>query len=457
MTQKGQFTTTERRWILAVAAVIVWIAASRAAHGQTVEALTLEQAIALALEKSGSVQAAELQIERAERDLAAARTRRLPSFEVQLQANQLLAPIGMTFPEGAFGSYPGLGPIPDRETRVESSMQPSGRVSASVAQPLTGLKKANLGVKAGEITRAIEKEQWRAQRASVANDVRRRYYAVLQLQSAADAARDQVMALREMSQVVARYVAMETALAYEGIEVKAKLAAEEYRVVSLENAALTQKEQLNVLFGRDPRTPFEVALVSEAAAGDALDVQAARARALLRRPELQHARLQVELADTDRRSKKTEFIPQISVALSYDSFVNVDLLPRNIAQVGIQMKWEPFDWGRKQKELASKALAVEQARTQSRDQANRVLAEVERAHRQLQEARSLLAVRRLAHESAQERSRVTLLRAGQQAVLVKDVLSAQASLSDARAQLDEAQLSLWQARADLDKAMGEEN
>jgi outer membrane protein TolC len=212
-----------------------------------------------------------------------------------------------------------------------------------------------------------------------------------------------------------------------------------------------------VLFGRDPRTPFEVALVSEAAAGDALDVQAARARALLRRPELQHARLQVELADTDRRSKKTEFIPQISVALSYDSFVNVDLLPRNIAQVGIQMRWEPFDWGRKQKELASKALAVEQARTQSRDQANRVLAEVERAHRQLQEARSLLAVRRLAHEGAQERSRVTLLRAGQQAVLVKDVLSAQASLSDARAQLDEAQLSLWQARADLDKAMGEEN
>jgi outer membrane protein TolC len=81
---------------------------------------------------------------------------------------------------------------------------------------------------------------------------------------------------------------------------------------------------------------------------------------------------------------------------------------------------------------------------------------VSRAFRQVQEARALVAVRRLSHESAQEKVRVALLRGTAQALLAKDVLAAQATMADARAQYDEAQLSLWQARADLEKAMGED-
>jgi outer membrane protein TolC len=258
-----------------------------------------------------------------------------------------------------------------------------------------------------------------------------------------------------MDTEVTRYVSLEAALPQDSLQVKAQLAAQEYKIVSLDNAVETYKEQLNAYFGRDPRTPFDVVPLA-AATLEEVDVEAARARALERRPEVERARLQVELADTQRRLKKAEFIPEVSLALSYNSFFNVELLPGSIAQLGLQMKWEPFDWGRRRKELASKTLAVDQARLSARDERHRVLLEVDRAFRQVQEARALVAARRLGHDSAQEKARVAMLRGRTQSLLLRDVLQAQADMAQARADYDEAQLSLWQARADLEKAMGED-
>jgi outer membrane protein len=421
----------------------------------TGEILTLEAALAMALEDSAAVASAELQVQRAEQDLAASRTRRRPSFDLQAQATHLLTPVSFTIPAGSLGTFPATGPIPSADAVIESGNEPSGRVSATVAQPLTQLYKAGLGVKARALTRDMERQQVRVQRAAVAHEVRRLYYALLQALSAADAAREQAKALRQMDEEVGRYVAVEAALPHEGMDVKARLAAEEYRVLSLDNGAATYKEQLNLLFGRDPRTPFEVARVREASLEE-VDLEAARRRALERRPELERARLQVELADTDRRAKKAELIPDVSLAVTYDSFFNIDLLPRNLAQVGVQLKWEPFDWGRRSRELAAKSLAVDQARYAARDQRHQVLVEVDRAFRRVQEARALVAARRMGHEGAQERMRVVMLRGREQAALLREVLQAQASAADARALYDEARLSLWLARAELDKASGED-
>jgi outer membrane protein len=420
-----------------------------------VEVLSLDQALALALDGNAAVASAALQVRRADQELAASRTRRLPALEVQATGSQLLTSPKIEFPAGAFGTFPATGPIPATDTVIEADTAPTAWISASVAQPLTQLHKVGLSVKASRISRDSERQQLRAQRAAVANEVRRQYYAVLQLRSAAEAARDQVKALREMDEEVSRHLVEETALPQESLAVKARLAAEEYRVLTLDNSLATQKAQLNAVLGRDPRTAFEPVPVATSGLEE-VDQDVARAEALDRRPELEQARLQVEAADTQRRLKKAELIPEVSLALTYVSFFNVDLLPRSIAQLGLQLKWEPFDWGRRRKELASKTLAVEQANHAARDERNRVIVEVDSAFRKVQEARALVVARRLAHESAQEQLRVARLGSEQQTVLLKDVLQAQAAAAEARADYDEAELSLWQARADLDKAIGED-
>jgi len=212
---------------------------------------------------------------------------------------------------------------------------------------------------------------------------------------------------------------------------------------------------MNDLLGRELTHDFTLTAIPEPSVEE-VDLQAVVGRALDRRPDLKQARLQVDQADADRRLKKAEYIPELSLAFTYLTFTNVQLLPRNVAQVGLQLKWQPFDFGRG-KELAEKTLQLEQARIGVRGTEYQVRIDVANRFRKLQETRLLLEANRLARESAQEKLRVATEKYKAEAALLKDTLQAQASLSEANAQYDQALLSFWTARADLDRALGEDH
>ena len=80
--------------------------------------LTLDTAVQIALEHNRQLQTALLQVEKADASIDVARTRRLPVFDIEVSAAQLLTPAGFAFPQGAFGDFPGTGPIPATDTTV---------------------------------------------------------------------------------------------------------------------------------------------------------------------------------------------------------------------------------------------------------------------------------------------------------------------------------------------------
>jgi len=421
----------------------------------TQEVLTLDEAVTLALQNNRSVGMAALEVERAEKKVDAARTRRLPSLEVQAQAGTTLNTIRVTFPEGAFGTFPATGPIPSHDTAVEAPRSLSGNVNATLAQPLTQLYRIGLNTKLSKLTRDIDREKLRDERATIAAEVRRLYYQLLQGESALRTKEEQVRVYRELDRVVGHQVAVEVALRSDGLDVKARLANEEYELAGLRGDQATGKERMNYYLGRDLAHDFSVVAVPETTIEE-VDLQAAMARALERRPDLAQARLAVEQADTDRRLKNAESIPDLSLAVTYYSFINVDLLPQNIAQVGLQLKWEPFDWGRRGKERAEKALQVEQAKSRAREAEDGARIEVGQRFRKLQEARLLIEAERLAREAADEKLRVVTSRHRQDAALLKDLLEAEATMSAVHTQYDRALLTFWTAKADFQKAIGEE-
>jgi hypothetical protein len=63
----------------------------------------------------------------------------------------------------------------------------------------------------------------------------------------------------------------------------------------------------------------------------------------------------------------------VSAAVSYTSNFNISVLPTNLATAGVQVKWEPFDWGRRGRELAVKSRTVEQAQIAVRDGEERAI------------------------------------------------------------------------------------
>jgi outer membrane protein TolC len=419
------------------------------------EVLGLDEAVGLALQNNRSVRNAALQVDRSEQNVGAAKALRWPSLQLQVLAGTTVAPVRMSFPGGAFGDFPATGPIPPVDTVVEVPRALSAYVNGTLAQPLSQLYKINLGVKVNELTREIDREKLRDERASVVSAVKRLYYSILQTRSALTAAEEQVKSYRELVRVVGESLAREAALPSDRLDAQAGLAAAEYRALALRNGLATQKEQMNDLLGRELTRDFTPAALP-AVSPDEADLEAGVARALERRPDLKQARLQVDQADADRRLKKADSIPDLSLALTYFTFANVDLLPRNVAQVGLQLKWEPLDWGKRGKEVAEKTLQLEQARSAAREAEDRVRIDVANAFRKLQEARLRLEANRLARDSAREKARVAADRYEHEAALLKDVLQAQGALADADAQYDEALLGLWTAKADLGKAVGEE-
>ena len=420
-----------------------------------VEALSLEDAVRLALQSNRGVSRANLQVERAEQRVGAARARRLPSLDLQAIAGSTLNTIRVSYPAGAFGTYPGIGPIPTADTTVESPPALSGNVNATLAQPLTQLHRIGLNTKLNEIGRDLEQARLREERAAVAAEVRGLYYGLLQAESAIRAKEEELKVYHELDRVVGEQVALEVVLRSDGLDVKARLAAEEYELQGLRGDLATARERMNSLLGRDLAHDFSLVAVPESSLEE-VDLQLALSRAMETRPDLAQARLSVEQADTDRRLKKAESIPDLSLAVTYYSFVNVDLIPRSIAVAGLQLKWEPFDWGRRGKERAEKELQLQQARSAAQEAEDRARIDVGQRFRKLQDARLLIEARRLGREAAQEKLRIVTSRHEKDAALLKDLLDAQAALSAARAQYDQALMTFWTAKADFKKALGEE-
>jgi outer membrane protein TolC len=437
------------------ACLVPAIAAGQPASRPAGERLSLETAIRQAVENNRQLQTALLQVRKAEEDVAAARTHRLPSFETTVFASELLTPVKFAFPAGAFGDYPGIGPIPSADATVTSDRKPTLFVSGQVLQPLSQLGRIGLGIRGAEAARDLERERAREQQLEVINSVKRIYFAILQTESALTASDEAIALYKELDRTLQHRVTQKVALRSDALDVQFRLAQEELTRVTRKNTLASQKEQLNQLLGRDVRMGFELEGVAAMSLLDA-DLGAAQARALANRPDVRQARLAVERAVVDRRMKKTEWIRDISLAVSYTSNFNMDVLPTNLAAIGVQLKWEPFDWGRKGHELAAKAHTVEQARHGIRDAEDRAVLELNALFRKLTEARALLSVVEMSQNTVREKLRVTTNQFQLQAALLSDVLHVRAELADSDDRYQQALLAFWTAKADFDHAVGEE-
>jgi outer membrane protein TolC len=417
--------------------------------------LTLEQAVALALENNRSIKNAELEVSKQEDSFAIARTRRLPKFDATVFGSMLLSKVDFTFNKGDFGTFPSGEPNPSSDVKITTPRKFNTFALFSADQPLSQLFRINLNIKAAKISSQLAGEDLRAKRQSVASDVKSAYFAVLQTQSSLEALERSIKLYHELDRVTGDYVLQQVALKSQGMEVKARLAKAEYDALKLRNSIRSQKERLNQLLGQSLDTDFVVSPMPALTTFD-LDLSAAQSRAREQRPELRQALLKRKQAELDRRSKKAEFIPDISLSYRYMSPFNLDPLPKNISAAGLYMSWEPFDWGRKKRELTTKRKIEQQAANAIEEAETQVLVEVNARFRKLEETRVALQVSRLNQETEREKLRVESNRYSERAALLNEVLQTESDLAQADHQYRDALVGFWTAKADFEKAIGEE-
>jgi outer membrane protein TolC len=423
-----------------------------------VEVLTLDKAIDLALLNNRTAKNARLEAEKADDRTAAARTHMLPQFKLNAGVTKPLTTFDTTFEKGVFGTTPS-GPIPNEDTVITSSTNPTAVIVGQLAQPLSQLHRIKLQIKQQEMSGEISRAQLSTTEQSLVNEVKRAYYAILQSQGAAQAAEANIKLYRELDRVTGEYVMQQVVLKTEHMDVQTRLAKAEYEVMTIQNQLIAQKEQLNHLLGRDVRTEFAVSSGEETALAvmRETDLIAARERALAHRPEIREAKLRIEQAKLDKRIKKSEFIPDVSLTVNYaTTFSYSNFVPRSLSGVGVQVEWEVFDWGRKKNEVKDKEKSIVQANNSLQETESQVLMEVNTRFRQMQENRQLLKVAKLAQTQARANVQLVTYKYRLDAVLLKDVLQAQTVLANSDYDYQKALLAFWTAKADFEKAIGED-
>src|SRR6266446_2319599 len=416
------------------------------------EVLSLDRAINLALQNNRSLKNARLNVEKDEDEIQSIRTSRLPSTHFYALVSQDMVKHEINLTNPVTGIFPGIGPF----FTFSTPSRPTAVFAAQVVQPISQQYRIGLAINAVKLARDEEQQKLRSEEQSLINNVKQTYYGILQSESALENVRDEVKSYRELDRVTGEFVLQQVVLKSDHLQVQTRLAKAEYEAVDLTNRLTSQKEQLNQLLGRDVLTDYNVGPVAEATV-IVDDISASRRRALEQRPELSEARLRIEQAKLDKRLKKSEYIPDVSVGFTSLSLRNFDeVVPRNIASVGVVMSWEIFDWGRKKRQLAEKSKTIEQAENAFKETEDQILIEVGDKFRRLQQTQQALRVARLSQDAEREALRITQSRYRFEAALLTEVLQSQATLADANNQYQQALLSFWTAKAELEKAIGED-
>ena len=293
-----------------------------------------------------------------------------------------------------------------------------------MAQPLSQQYRIGLNISMHDVMRDIAREQLRAKRQTVVNDVKRTLLRILQTQSSLESVEEHQVFAGTGPVAPAAISRKRRSSNLKVLEVQTRLAQEEQHQIVLRNQLATQKEQLNDLMGRNILTEFRVNPVPEATAPEN-DLEGARTRALQQRPEVREAKLRIRQAEYDRWIKQSEYIPDISFIASYARSINLSPVPENLGFAGFMMTWEPFDWGRKRQELAAKTETVAQMKNTSPGTESKVLIDVDSKFRNLQASRGQLKASRAAQEAAREKLKETMDAFKNETALTKDVLQAQ--------------------------------
>jgi outer membrane protein TolC len=182
------------------------------------------------------------------------------------------------------------------------------------------------------------------------------------------------------------------------------------------------------------------------------------------RPDLIIAARSVEIAEKDAGVAKSGLYPQVAASLNYSRQGDTPLVNGNGAgsasafsswNTGVNMNWQVFDWGRTYHNYKSVAENVPRLVSEYQNLKLEVTNTVKGYHLQIQDAAKRIGVARVAIVSAREGYRMAAARYQAQVGTNTEVLDAQARLTRAEADLNQALGDYLTAIARFNVAIGQ--
>jgi outer membrane protein TolC len=425
------------------------------AQSGTPVALTLSQAIDLAIKQNRSLKLAQLSVTDSEHKREIARSAYFPHIKNESATLHVTELAGVEIPAGAFGVPAVTGPIPSHNLFIGQGASTSYTSGTQLTQPFTQIFKIQESNRAAAADINTAKIQLTQAENEIVLKVRQLYFGVLIAQLKLEAANDEVNASEVKTQESADAVANGRALDVSVLESRAA-------VLDAQQIALTQTLQihdltlsLEDLLGLPLSSRLQLDPDTSAMALPIPTREECIRIAREQSPAIRTAQQAVLKARAGLGAAKDAYIPDVTGLARYSYQSGIPFLVHNFGTFGFSLSYELFDGGRRNAEIKDGRTLLLQAQVNLDKVEDEVTVEVESTYDKVEQLQNLVQVVEEALNVRTEAARLVDRQFEQNAALSSARSEAHAKAASARASLLEATLGLSLAQGDLKRAIGQ--
>lgn len=401
--------------------------------------LTVEETVRLTRERSPKIRAARFEAQaaqtRTDREKPVAR----PALTAQAQGT-LQGP-RVTFPRGSAGD---ATVVPERYSRVELNLEQTlYRPGLSAARERYGAQ-----------SRANQWELLRVENEAI-RDTRRAFFDLLTALEMAEVAREGEKLARRHLEQTKQMLESGTAPERDVRAAEADLAEAEQGALKAENGVALARGNLNRILGRDPQTPLEV-VRPDAPPAIPESPDAAIERAMTLRPEIRLLEENLRAARAGISLARTQTAPALSARATAAAQTQTAFADSHYFAASLVMTWNLLDGGKARADVEEAQARLQQLESLGTEARLGIRLEVEKAWRDMREARARIETAQRQVASAEKALEISLLRYELRQAIQLEVSGALFQLLKARANRAQALFDLHIAAAELRYATGED-
>jgi outer membrane protein len=309
-----------------------------------VEAISLQEAKEEAVRSNLSIKVAEEMVSEAH----STRKQRYTEFFVKSSVvgygGYRQHPRGTEIDQGEYGSYPVVGPFPNKDVFIETGKRDTYQVAVQFQQPVFAggriYNSYNLAKSAEQAA------SWDEQQVvdDILLNVEQAYLSILKAQEARDLAEKHRETFNaHLADMEVRFQKGRVAL-NEVLKVKVEVERANGTILKAENAILTAAAQLNLILKRPVGQPVEVTPVADPTPL-AISIEEAEGMAKGSRPAVKSARAKLDGAVLYRRVVQSDYYPDLSVVSRYLRQADQPNLESDDWSVMLAVTYPFWNWG----------------------------------------------------------------------------------------------------------------
>lgn len=415
-------------------------------------AITLDEAVQLALRHNHSVRLATYRVEESEHAKDAARSSYFPTLRNDSMAGHVTDTQFIAIPQGKLGTAAGT-PIPEQTAVLNQGGLSYITSGTQLSQPLLELWRVRSANDVASAETKAVRSRAEGTKNQVALQVHQLYYKVLILQTRRAAVQVRIEANDDLRKERIEQVKLGATLEQESIEARAQTLESRQELLTTDLQLSDTMMQLDDVIGL-PLTTRLVLDSSVEKVRDTCEREECLRIALESHPEIREARAQVEKASAAVRLAKRQYVPTLEAFARYSYQDNVPFLARNFGTFGARFGYDLFDGGRRNAEIGERKAQLAQADETFARVKDEIELRIQTVYNKRERTREMLKVSEELVALRSEVHRVAVQQLGEGSALRSQVSGAAAQELYARTALLQSQLDYLEAEDEMAEAEG---